>query len=109
MLDLAQAATTAPSGMWTDILAGIAVIMSTALGGLIATEKIKARKSKAVDNEERTEAGRVLQHECDRRHADLDRLIDGRHTGLEAKICELKLEVTKGFDRVEKALENIRP
>ena len=93
---------------WQEVGGAIVSLIAILTGGIVANDRIKIRRQRMRDLATSQQAATVLQRECDRRHNDLDRLIDEKHKGLEIRIDEVKIELNRGFDRMEKAIEKRR-
>lgn len=90
---------------WQDVGMAFVAVLTTVTGGAVASDKIKARRNRTMDAADRVEAAVVSATECDRRHGDLDRLIQEQNRGLERVIDEKNRGVERLIDEKHSGLK----
>jgi len=93
---------------WQEVGGGLVALMAALTSGILVNDKRKARRLRISDESNREQEAWVMERECNRRHTDLEKLLQERQEGIEGKMDDLKCDLNKGFDRIQRTLDERR-
>ena len=87
---------------WDETVGALVTIVAAITGGVVAKDKyMQRRTSKAQASKDEQDLAVVFQHECDRRHADFEKLINVKFEGFEGRLDDVRADIRDGFLRIE--------
>ena len=89
---------------WQEMAGTVVAAIATWTGAVVANDRRKARRQRVSDSADRDHAAVVLQGECDRRHKDLQTLLESQQLNINERFKELKSDLNAGFTRLENSM-----